>query len=183
MTDFPQLLLVFFAVINPAGSSQLLGHLAGRARTRAALLGFLVGGGLLVASVLSAETILNFLEIEPETFRIAAGIVITAWGVRWMLPIARKDAGPTELLFSGALPLGWPAIANPAAVAASLSFGADSGQLGAIAAALVFTATAVVVAFFMNERWRQPAVWASFTTGALTVIIGANLIVDGVLAV
>ena len=137
MTDFPQLLFVFFVALNPASQARLLGSTTGSARTWAACWGFCLGAALMVTATLSAPTLLEFLEVEPETFRIAAGIVMATWGIRWMLPFlaASADGG---LLLRGAIPLGWPGIANPAAIAAALSYGADSERAGVVFAALLW---------------------------------------------
>jgi small neutral amino acid transporter SnatA (MarC family) len=182
MTDFPQLLLVFFAVVNPASQARLYGSLTMDARKQATLWGFCLGAGLLVAAVFATDSILGFLEVEPETFRIAAGIVISAWGIRWMVPLPGVVAEERPLL-RGAVPLGWPGIANPAAFAASLSYGADAETGSVVIVAVLWAATAAALALYIAPRFVRPAGWTAATTGAFAAIIGATLIVDGVLAV
>ena len=182
MTDFPQLLFVFLVAVNPASQARLLGSTTGSTRMWAAAWGFCMGAVLLVAATVGAPAFLEFLEVEPETFRIAAGIVIATWGIRSMLPFP-ATAGEGGLLLRGAIPLGWPGIANPAAIAAALSLGADSDRAGVVFAAVLWCAVAATVALRTAPRFLVAMTWVTVTLGALAAIVGANLIVDGVLAV
>jgi small neutral amino acid transporter SnatA (MarC family) len=163
--------------VNPAAVALNAGDV-GRGRVPRALLAFAVGAGAPLAVILIADGLLDFLEIEPETFRIAAGIVmlvaagVTAWRA---MAGPRTPAEPAPGIYAG-----WPLIANPAAVIAAVSLAADHHDAKIAAAAILASAVAGVAlaAGFARAAWAAAAL--SGLTAALLAAIAAGLIVDGV---
>jgi len=182
MTDFAQLLVVFLAVVNPAAVAfAWRDDSAPSSRRRSTLVGLGVGIALAAGAGLGAQRFLDFLDIEPETFRIAAGIVIAVIGLRAICwPMERS---PREELAWGAYPLGWPLIANPACIAAAISFGVDSSPGRVALSAIPWAVVGAALALVTTRRFDGSLRAASQFTGVLAVAVGTALIVDGVRAI
>ena len=186
MSDFGQLLVAFFAVMNPAAillSARALGR-DGRATPP-----LVAGAAALVAIAFvalfagSSEQLLDALAIAPESFRVAAGIVMATFGVYAVVfarvPAARGDGTGRDALF----PLGLPLLFGPPAMVAAVSYGADDGPGKTIAAAAVWLAVTVLLLFLaLRIRPALPDAIARLS-GALLVAVAAGLVVDGVRAI
>jgi small neutral amino acid transporter SnatA (MarC family) len=181
MTAFPALLLVLLLAVNPARAALL----ASRERTlprQPALAAALTAFALLAAVALAASPALDALAITPETFRVAAGSVIAVTGLAFAAyPGRPRETGARWQ--DGLFPLGWPVLANPAAVLAAASFAADAGELRAIAAIVPALAAAVVLAVSTRARWRPVLDGAARLSGALLTVAGVALVIKGVKAV
>ncbi|MGI8926514.1 MAG: MarC family protein [Tepidiformaceae bacterium] len=183
MTDYVRLTVIFFAAINPA--SVALALYAWRdwrlqPRLRAVLLGAVVAIGALALAAMFSTTLLDALDIEPETFRIAAGIIMVTAGVQAVWRPHRPYAPQSPGWQAGFFPLALPLLAGPASLAAALSYAADEGEGMAVAAFVpALVAAAALVAFPPpGARFALQAVAA--VAGALLVAVAAGLIVSGV---
>ncbi len=188
MTEYWRLLLAFFAAVNPAAvalaaasASATVATLQRPAqRAVAAAVGLAVAGALFVAATLGAERVLDALDIAPETFRIAAGIVMLIVGANavWRGTLVSEPA--PDGWRAGVFPLGLPLLAGPASLIAAVSYGVDKGEaktLGAVAVPLVVAALLVVVGV---GRWRPAADAIARLSGALLVAFACGLVVTGV---
>ena len=183
MSGFWLTLLLLIAAVNPATAFAAATAMTGalRARATAALIGFLAAAAL-AAAALGADAILDALELEPETFRVSAGIVLAATGVAAL--VFEPFAWPAEEGWKGALfPLAFPLLASPAALAATVSRASDEGVAGVLAAALIAVAIAAGATVIAAGRSRTAADALARLTGALAVALAAGLVVDGVRAV
>ena len=184
MSGFWLTLLLLIAAVNPATAFAAATAATGalRARATAALIGFLAAAAALAAAALGADAILDALELEPETFRVSAGIVLAATGVAAL--VFGPFAWPAGEGWKGALfPLAFPLLAGPAALAATVSRASDEGVAGALAAALIAVAVAAGATVVAAGRSRIAADALARLTGALAVALAAGLVVDGVRAV
>ncbi len=187
MSDFLRVAIAFFAVVNPAGV--VLAAATPRfpndgARRAAVAIGALLAGALLIIAALAADRILDALEIEPESFRIAAGTVMATTGVYVTLRpgtlLPSSPAGRSAAIF----PIGIPSFLSPAALVAAISYGTDEGTGTAIIAGLLVLALAAAAAILIpRERGRVATDAIARLTGALLVVLAVALVVDGVLAV
>jgi multiple antibiotic resistance protein len=188
MTEYWRLVLVFFAAVNPAAvalaaasaSAKVASLQRPAGRAVAAGVGLAVAGGLFVAATLGADRVLDALDIAPETFRIAAGIVMLIVGANavWRGTVDSEPA--PDGWQAGVFPFGLPLLAGPAALIAAVSYAADKGEaktLGAVALPLVLAALLVVVGV---GRWRPAADAIARLSGALLIALACGLIVAGV---
>jgi hypothetical protein len=153
----------FVATTNAARVA--LARDAARPSTRARLLAVAIGCGVVVICVVFADDALEALDISPESFRIAAGLVLAAAGIA---------------------DLAWPHVSNapfaailvrPELVCVALSFGADESigrVLAAGAPALVLVAFATLA-----DRPRPGPIPAQFLA-ALQIVVAVALTVSGV---
>ena len=187
MSEYLRLLVTFFAAANPAAVAMAMAvkrdDRDARQPWMTAIIGAAVAALLFVVAVLVASSLVDWLQIEPETFRIAAGIVMavsgayTIWFGRWGRHT--DDVGRLAPVF----PLGLPLLAGPAGLMAALSYSVDEGAgqtFGAIVVWIVVGAILVVA--------RPPKSGAALDaiariTGALLVAIAAGLVVSGVRAI
>lgn len=184
MTDYLRLALIFLLAVNPAAA--FIAMIPVRSRSprsawlRASAAGFALAAVLYLAAVAGADSLLDLLEIEPETFRVAAGVVLAAMGARALLPAGNElDDAPAGWRF-GLYPLGIPLLAGPAGLMAALSYGADEGAAFTVAAAAPALVVSAIVVSRAPERWRPAFAAVAPLAAALLVAAGAGLIVTGV---
>jgi hypothetical protein len=125
----------------------------------------LVGGAALAfVAVLFADDLLDALTINPESFRIAAGIVLAVTAVRTLL-WPRAAAGPFAAV-----------LITPELACLALSFGADEAlgrTLGAAAVAMAVAALAAAI------RMPIPAALTAQLLAALQVVVAVALAISG----
>jgi hypothetical protein len=138
----------------------------GRPAPRALALALAAGLGLVVLGTLVADELLDALAISPESFRIAAGLVLAAAGLRTM--VWPQPSGPFAAI-----------LVTPALACLSVSFGADDATgrvLGA--AAIAFAVVAIAIAVVPHPR--EPMGPVAQFLAALEVVVAVALVVSGV---
>ena len=137
---------------------------ADRPRPRSAALALLAGFGLVAVAAVFADDLLDGLSISPESFRIAAGLVLGAAGVRTLV-WPHPASGPFAAI-----------LVTPELACLAVSFGADEATWKVLAAAAV--ALPVLVAAV--TRPRGPMVLAAQFLAALQLVVAVALIVSGI---
>ena len=189
MTEYLQLLVAFFAAINPAAVAATFaqsvrrgnpGTLTGPERRNAVVLGLAVAAVIYVVLILAADSILDALDLAPETFRVAAGTAMAAAGVFaiWRIGFAQEGAMPGVL--AGLFPLALPLLASAAGLMAAVSYSVDDGTGKTLAAALPIAAVSAAAAYGYRERWAPAAGGIARLTGALLIAVAAGLVVEGI---
>lgn len=175
MTGFWFQLLTMIVAVNPPAAGLAASRPARRTQGAiAAGFAFL----LLGTAALLATPALNWLDVAPESFRTAAGIVMAVQGgsMVWDPTLNYRASHEPR---AGLVPLGWPVLANAAVILATMSFAADSanGQViavGAIAAVAGGAGAALPSRFDLSMRG------GARLCGAFLVVAAAALIVSGV---
>lgn len=183
MNDYLRLLVVFFAAVNPAAVATAMVAKGAEHESRVpCVIGAAIAIALFAVAVLVSSSMLDWLQIEPETFRVAAGIVMalggayTIWFGRW--GIHSDVPGYQTAVFPLALPL----LAGPAGLIAALSYSVDDGAGRTLGAVVVSVAIgAMLVAIGPRQAAALDAV--ARITGGLLVAIAAGLVVSGVRAI
>lgn len=161
------LLLAGFLATANAGRLTLAvgGEPAGR-RRRATAVAVVVAAVLVAVCAALADPLLDALGISPESFRIAAGLVVAALGLRSV--VAPSPAGPAAAV-----------LVTPDLAALAVAGAADLGVARTLGAAAIALAAAAVAAVAL----RGPAGRAAPFLGALGVAVGVALVVSGVRSV
>lgn len=184
MTGYLQLAVVLLLAVNPAaaflafvprGDEPSLTE-----RPPAAATGLALAAVLYATAASTARPLLDFLDVEPETFRVAAGVVMAVMGARTLLPPLPAMGDASRDWRAGIYPLGIPLIAGPAGLMAAISYGADEGTAFTLAAAAPALLLASAVAGLAPVRIRPVFAIAAPLMAALLVAAGAGLIVSGV---
>lgn len=183
MTEFLQLAFYFFAAVNPAAAAGAP-EPRGRALPREVIGGGTAAGlAVIAAAAALSGPILDGLGVEPETFRVGAGVVLLVSGALAVWRGASPHQGPWEGRGVALFPLGLPVLATPAAVAAAISYGADDGASKTIAAAAVIVVAAAGLLGARAGRYQAATDAVARLTGAALVAVAAGLVVDGVRAI
>jgi multiple antibiotic resistance protein len=172
--SFGFLLLAFAAAANPCRASLVLPP-----RPPALALGALVALGAGAALAASGGVVLEALDVSPESFRLAAALVLGLEGARALL-LPRPPTEP-ELpgLRAALVPIAFPLLLQPGVVMLALAAGADdvAGRaLVALAAALAVVVLAGAVQ--AGERGRALLAAGGRLIGALELAVGVALAVD-----
>lgn len=181
--------LALFAAINPAAALiAFRGAVGDRWGTRAfaserpamVVAGVVVAGALYALLAFAGENLLEELDIAPETFRIAAGIVMAASGVFAIWRMGLADDGALPGIGAGVFPLAIPLLGSAAGLVAAISYGADQGSWETFAAAAVIVVVTGALAWQYRDSWRPVAGPVARLTGALLIAVAAALVVEGV---
>ncbi len=165
-------LAVFTAVDVPHRIRQLR---AVPPRERVVVAAGLVAAALALAAV--ATPLLNGLDISGPNLEIGAGVVLALYSV---LAIARwDDTAPPPSVAGGVAPLLFPIVLTPAVGVVVLAVSARNGLLVPVIAAIV---AAVLIAWNGADSLtgRRPL---RMLSGAVGVVVGIAMIVDGAFAV
>ncbi len=151
-----QAFVAFFAIIDPLGNILVFHlfteHFAFRQKLLAAAIAVTASFLMLLAFALAGAKVLDFLTISPESFQVAAGLLLLPPAYRLVTEgqPAREDerdaSGPLDFAL---VPLATPLIAGPGALAATTSFSDQVGRgntLAAVALVLAITLVAFVTA-------------------------------------
>lgn len=187
MSDFLRLLVIFIAAVNPPAVALAMADKGGDADARPAwqvpLIGGCVAAALLVLAVLVSESLLDWLQIAPESFRVAAGIVMAVAGLAVIWRGRWSDGGHNAGIEAAIFPLALPLLAGPAALVAAISYGVDEGRGETIAAALIAVALAALLVATKPAKGRPALDASARILGALLVAVAAGLVVSGVRAI
>lgn len=171
MTSLAVAVLVFAAFDPLVVALRLVG-----APPRPRLVGVLAGAGGAVVLVWLARPLLDGLDVEPESFWIAAGLVLGASGlVRVVVPRGIRPHAVGEP-WHWALPIAYPVVIGPELVLAAMASGAhDDGAAATMAVALA--AGLVLVA---PARGRPYTGALSRLLAAAQVVLAIALVIDGI---
>ena len=181
--------LALFAAINPAAALiAFRGAVSDRwdtstfanQRLLVAAAGVVIAVALYAVLAFGGEDLLEQLAIAPETFRIAAGVVMAASGVFAIWRMGFADDGALPGIGAGVFPLAVPLLATAAGLMAAISYGADHGAARTFTAAAVTVAVTGVLVWRYRDPWRPVAGALARLTGALLVAVAAALVVEGV---
>jgi small neutral amino acid transporter SnatA (MarC family) len=158
------LLVAGFLATTNAGRVALAAQ-AARPGRRDWAIAVLAGAALVVLCVLVATSLLDALSISPPSFRLAAGIVLLATGLKTLVWPAPAP-GPFAAV-----------LVTPELAVAALSFGADE-PAGKVLAAAALGLLPVLLA----ARVRHPAASAvaARLLAALQIVVGVALGVNGI---
>ena len=156
------MLVAYMAALNPTRTRLGVPEYSdGKARMGPLASGAAIGLGALLALAALARSLLDALEISPETFRIAAGLVLVIVAAR-MLFVSVPPAEPVPDGAGAALwPVAYPRVISPETITLVLTSAASDG-VGAMLPGLV-SATVVLVALGLIR------------TGSLSKRVLANL--------
>ncbi|HWB56932.1 MAG TPA: hypothetical protein VG479_08365 [Gaiellaceae bacterium] len=170
------LLLAFAASLNPCRF-----RLAFAGRTAIVALGSLAALGAGAALCLSGGAVLDALAISPESFRLAAALVLAVEGVRALLAGSPRPAPELAGLTAALVPVAFPLLLQPGVVVLALAAGGDdvaAEGIGALAVALLPVVGASLVA--REARADVLLLAGGRLLGALEIVAGAALAVDAI---
>jgi small neutral amino acid transporter SnatA (MarC family) len=174
--SFAFLLLAFAAAANPCRTSLVLPP-----RPPALALGAFVALAACAVLAASGGVVLDALDASPESFRLAAALVLGLEGVRALL-LPRPPTEP-ELRGLGAalVPIAFPLLLQPGVVMLALAAGGgDVAGRAVVALGAVFGIVVLAGAARVEERGRALLAAGGRLLGALEIAVGVALAVDAV---
>lgn len=183
MTDFLRITVTLLVAVSPAAAAVAAAAAPSRVSLRTA--GVAAGAAVAVylAAGLGADWLLDAIDIEPETFRVSAGLVMAVAGLFAIWNGGAGYAGEWEGQWAALFPLALPVLITPAGLAATLSHSADGDTAKALVAALIAVGIAAIAVAMGLGRYRAAADGLARVSGALLVVFAGAMIVDGVRAV
>jgi small neutral amino acid transporter SnatA (MarC family) len=178
-------LAAFLVVVNPARATASIGPNLLRTGRFVAVTGAAVAAVVGVALVALHDPILDALSVSEPTFRLGAGLVIAAMGLRALL-LAPEPW--TEGLAGGRLaalvPVAFPVLIAPELAVTAIDLGADEGTGIAVAGVLVAMLVAAALGSWRRlSEDRPPPPWLvplGRLLGAGAVVFGVARVVSGV---
>jgi len=172
-------IIAYLAAVNPPRLRIGLPEAGGRAR-----LGPLLAGSALVfvitaALALSAETVLEWFQITPESWRMASGIIVGLVGARVLVAPQRADEPVLDGWGAALVPVAFPLLFTPQLAALAVLFGGTEST--GVAVGMLALAMVVAVAVGMMRRTRD-ALWLASARffGALLIIVAVLEVVEGI---
>lgn len=176
------LVLAYLGAANPARARLGVPEAGdGRARLPALAGGSLLALGVVAALAACSGPLLRGLQITPQTFRIAAGIV-GCLAAGYVLVVPRPAAEPVPAGWWSALwPVCFPLLVGPELLAVAVTTGSREG----VAATLAAAGAALALLLALGAVRRRPLadrvlLWASRLAGLLLLVTGLWLAVDGI---
>jgi small neutral amino acid transporter SnatA (MarC family) len=181
------LVVAFVVAVNPARLHSALPHADSRtARLAATALGAAVTLVVYVLLAAAAGPMLDALDIDDASARIAAGLVLLVAGLRDLVG-RPPTADPALPGWRAALvPVTVPLLLRPEVAMLTIIAGADEGIAATVIAAVVALALVVVSSWAPGDATPfgpQVRTWLARVTAVALVVIAVDLAVDGILAV
>ncbi len=169
----------YIAAVNPARLRLALPDSDGRARPGPLAVGTAIAMAVSAVLIAVSSDLLAALEISPETWRMAAGIVIGIVGVRVLAFPQRAEEPQLSGSWAGLVPVAFPLLITPELIALVTIFGATEPavrSIGGVAAALALGLGSGFAAY------RRPSLWSATARlfGALLILGGIAMLVEGI---
>jgi hypothetical protein len=122
----------------------------------------------------NADPLLDALDVSPESFRLAAGLVLAVEGARALVWPRPADEPELPGLAAALVPVAFPLLLQPGVIVLALAAGAEdvaASGIGALAVALLLAAA-------LPARALLPA--GARVLGALEIVAGAALAVAAI---
>jgi small neutral amino acid transporter SnatA (MarC family) len=175
----------FVAVVNPPRAVASISPKLLRAGRSVAVVGAAVAAAVGVVLVAVHDPILDALSVSEPTFRLGAGLVIAAMGLRALLlaPDPWGD-GLAGGRLAALVPVAFPVLIAPEMAVTAVDMGADEGTGIAVAGVLVALALAAALGSWPRlADDRPPPPWLvplGRLLGAGAVVFGVARVVSGV---
>lgn len=176
------LVVAYVAAVNPLRTRLGLPESEG-GRARMGVLG--AGALVAVGGVLSlagwSGPILDALEVSPETFRLAAGIVVSVAAIVTLIRPRPAEEPEAPGALAALWPVAYPRLLGAEVVVLALTTGTQEGVAPTVAAAAVALGLAVCLGWLRRSRFTDRVL---LNTGRLVtvllVIVAVFLMVDGI---
>ncbi len=176
------LLLAALGSVNPPRTRLGLPETSdARARMLPAVLGAAVALAVAWAIAAGSGPLLDAIDVSPETFVIAAGLVIGLAGLRSMVRTAPGPEPELEGVGAALWPVAFPRLLAPETVALAIAAGARNGVAATVVAIGAAMALTVVLGLVPRRAIGDGAMrWFGAVAGVVLVVVGTVLMIEGV---
>ena len=164
-------LALFVVAVNPAAVAASVPRAAlSRPRAQVAFITTAVTVALLAGC---SGPLLDWLDVSPPTFRVAAGVVLGLTSARWVLlgakPITTVDEVPIFTI-----------LLSPGLVAVAITAGTEVGAASAAAGGVVALVASGAAVYWQGHLGPAVWSWATRLVGVAGIAVAVALVVDGV---
>jgi hypothetical protein len=164
-------LALFLVAVNPiAVAASFRGLPFGWASARVA---FMATAAVVAILAAASQPVLDWLDVSPPTFQLAAGAVVAIAAARWVA----VGAGPPA---SGEPPSLFTRLLSPPVVAVAVTAGVEVGTVWTTAAAIAVLVTSAVALRGRDRGNLATWSWGARLVGLAGLVAAFALIVDGV---
>ena len=173
-------LLGLIAAINPAAAVAALATDRRTNRPGAVAAGGAIAAVVLLALAAAGDSILDVLDVNLGTYQLGAGAAVGFAGIRWLVfgPATTAEEPESDRGLTGYV--AFPALITPAAAALAISVGAEDGVGEAIAGIVIGVVAGTVGLYYRRSISRNVVTALVRLLGAIAVVIGIALAVNGV---
>jgi small neutral amino acid transporter SnatA (MarC family) len=174
--------LAFVAAVNPFRARLgLPGTSRAPARLLPALIGIPLGAAIIVGLAAVSGPVLSALQVTPETFVIAAGLIAVLGGA-WVLGFPEPAIEPEASGWrAGLWPVAFPRVVGPETIALGLAIGAREGVVStAVGVGIGLAMLGALAAIPRRPFMDRVLVWSARVTAALLVLVGVWLMIEGI---
>lgn len=173
-------LIAFIVAVNPGAAARAFTRDRRPDRPVALAMGWALATAVLVALAAASGPVLDAADLSTGTFRLGAGVVVGALGVRWLFlggpdGIAEPDA---DRALAGYV--AFPVLLTPAAAVLAVSIGAVDGVVTAAVGAAAGTAIGALGLFLRRRIPSSVLAGLVRVVGAGAIVVGVDLGYDGV---
>lgn len=183
MSDFLRIFATLFVAISPAAVAVATARPGPGIPPRAAAIAACLAMAVYAIAGLGAGDLLDAIDVEPETFRVSAGLVMAVGGLSAIWSGSSGYSGELDARGAALFPLALPILVSPAGLAAVLSHSADGETGMAVGSALAVVLLAAIAIAARLGRSRSAADAVARLSGVLLIAFAGAMIVDGVRAV
>jgi small neutral amino acid transporter SnatA (MarC family) len=176
------LVVAYVAAVNPLRTRLGLPESeGGRARMGVLAVGALLAAGGVWGLAGWSGPILDALQVSPETFRLAAGIVVSVAAIVTLVRPRPAEEPEAPGALASLWPIAYPRLLSAEVVVLALTTGTQEGVAATVAAAAVAFGTAVSLGLVRRSGFSDRVL---LNTGRLAsvllVIVAVFLMVDGI---
>lgn len=173
------LVLTAVGVVNPPRLALRLGSHDRAKRFRSSRIGVVLAGAGVLGLAWLAHPLIDALDVSPETFQIAAGLVISVVAV---VDVVWPDRRPEQLVGGwrdGFVPVAYPLLLSPGLVLFSLTTAVDRGVWVTVGFGAVGLVGGLAASALSRER---QTLWVAAVrlVGAALMVLGVAMVMDGI---
>ena len=171
--------IAYLAAVNPPRLRIGLPEADGRARFGPLLAGSVLVFVITAALALTAESLLEWFQITPESWRMASGIIVGLVGARVLVAPQRAEEPVLDGWGAALVPVAFPLLFTPQLATLAVLFGGTESS--SVAVGMLALAMVVAVGVGMMRRTRD-ALWLASARffGALLIIVAVLEVVEGI---
>ena len=171
--------IAYLAAVNPPRLRIGLPEADGRARFGPLLAGSVLVFVITAALALTAESVLEWFQITPESWRMASGIIVGLVGARVLVAPQRAEEPVLDGWGAALVPVAFPLLFTPQLATLAVLFGGTESS--SVAVGMLALAMVVAVGVGMMRRTRD-ALWLASARffGALLIIVAVLEVVEGI---
>lgn len=183
LLDLAKAIITLFIIVDPFGNIpifiSLTKGMVRESRQKAFRTALFTGFVLLISFALVGQQIFTFFGISLYSFMIAGGLLLLMISVRILVRGEWEESAPPESI--GVVPIGFPLLAGPGAITATIINLQASGVIVTIIAVLIVFAAVQIILRFIDHVYRLLGKSGSLVISRLMALLTAAIAIQYIL--